>query len=273
MHIARLIVDPVQILRGRSSAPGAASGIGLAVTRQLILDGVLYLALIDVSSDALTKAQESLSEIVAASKEPVHLLLLPTNCAAESEVDLAVQQTVEKFGRLDICFNGAGIAGSFGHTADATAENLGGVLDVNLKGVYFCEKAQLKQMLKQDLRDVCTGLPLQTRGAIVNVGSIASHSGLIGAAPYVMAKHGVLGLTRTDSATYASQGIRVNCLCPGWITTPMSKNVQENEAYRTPVGRFGLPEEVAYMASFLLSDRASFVNGSEVSVDGGWSAT
>ncbi|KAM3089439.1 hypothetical protein ACMFMG_001037 [Clarireedia jacksonii] len=86
-------------------------------------------------------------------------------------------------------------------------------------------------MLKQDLRDVCTGLPVQTRGAILNVGSVAARTGIAGMAPYVVAKHGVLGLTRTDSTTYSSQGIRINCLCPGWTTTPLTKWARGNEEW------------------------------------------
>ncbi|KAJ8070073.1 hypothetical protein OCU04_000469 [Sclerotinia nivalis] len=189
-----------------------------------------------------------------------------------------MSETIQKFGRIDICFNAAGIMGTLTGTTDADSVLLDKVLDVNLKGLWFCERAELRQFLKQEERDVCTGLPIKTRGSILNVGSIAGRFGLPNGGPYVMSKHGVLGLTRTDSTNYSSKGIRINCICPGWIDTPMIASVLENEdkkstiLTRTPLARLGLPEEVAYTAVFLLSDRASFITGAGIDIDGGWSS-
>ncbi|KAI9650077.1 hypothetical protein NHQ30_000090 [Ciborinia camelliae] len=165
---------------------GAASGIGFAVARQLILDGVSNLALLDLSLASLCLAKETLSPL----SENITIILLPHDVSSEAEIDHAMAETIQKFGRIDICFNAAGITGETAATAETETEGLDQVLGINLKGLWFCERAELRQLLKQEERDVCTGLPLKTRGSILNVGSVASRFGLPNVAPYVMAKHG-----------------------------------------------------------------------------------
>jgi len=203
------------------------------------------------------------------------VLAIPTDCSKEDQVESAIEETVSKFGRIDVCFNGAGVSGTPKPITETTSADLDSVLDVNLKGVWYCERAQIRQMMKQDERDVVTGLPIKTRGAIVNPGSLASQIGLSTITPYVMAKHAVLGLTKTDTVDYAKYGIRVNCVCPGWIKTPMTEIVWNGPnsaaaAARAPMNRFGMPEEVAYTVSYLLSDKASFMAGATINVDGGY---
>lgn len=123
-----------------------------------------------------------------------------------------------------------------------------------------------------------TGLPLKTRGSIINLGSLTSHLAIPALTPYIMAKHGVHGLTQADALDYAKEGVRVNCICPGWIKTAMTESlwsdpeVGDQVSGRAPMSRWGHPEEIAYMASFLLSDRASFVTGTSTPVDGGYMA-
>jgi len=256
--------------------PGAASGIGLSVARQLLLDGITKIAILDISSESLSTAATDLQS----SSTQAQILQIAADCSSESDVDGAVQKTVEKFGRLDMCFNAAGMSGASRGIADMDVSEMDKVLGLNLRGVWLCERAQIRQFLKQEERPLSTGLPIKTRGSIVNVGSLCSHFAIPNLNPYIMAKHGVLGLTKGDAMDYASQGIRVNCICPGWIATKMTSELVDGAATemgnkvisRAPMNRWGHPQEVAFMASFLLSDRASFVTGSSMFVDGGYNA-
>ncbi|KAK3044623.1 hypothetical protein LTS18_000787, partial [Coniosporium uncinatum] len=149
------------------------------------------------------------------------------------------------------------------------------VINVNLRGVWLCQRAQITQMLKQEAdQPTRTGAPPQ-RGAIANISSIL---GLLSSATngsYAASKSGVLGLVRTDAAAYGPHGIRLNAVCPGTIYTPMlAKSMEQGAGYaklleRTPIPRWGRPEEVAQVCVFLVGGRASFVTGEEVLVDGG----
>ncbi|TVY58456.1 Levodione reductase [Lachnellula cervina] len=254
---------------------GAGSGIGLAVAKRLVADGIKHLALIDLTLNTLTAASTSLTEIDSS----VTILPLAIDVSKEEQVETAVTQTVEKFGRIDVCLNAAGIAGKSAGVAELEVGDLDEVLGVNLKGVWFCERAQIRQFLKQEMRDLSTGLPFKTRGSIINVGSLISLRAIVpGLSSYTIAKHGVVGLTKQDAADYASQGIRVNCFCPGWIKTgiidlkPETEKFYDSALARVPMGRWGESEEVAYFASFVLSDKASFITGASLSIDGGLSA-
>ena len=138
------------------------------------------------------------------------------------------------------------------------------MIAVNLKSVFLCLKHEIIQMLSQG------------GGTIVNTASIAGLIGLNRASAYVAAKHGVVGLTKTAALEYAADGIRVNAVCPGFITTNMTdlarKLRSDSILGHTPMGRFGEPEEIAEMVVWLCSDRASYVTGAAYAVDGGWTA-
>ena len=152
-------------------------------------------------------------------------------------------------------------------TANYAEEAFGQVIAINLKGVWLCMKCEIPQMLKVG------------GGAIVNTASAAGLVGLPGACAYVAAKHGVVGLTRTAALEYAQKNIRVNCVCPGFIRTPMLErgldtgrlSVEQINALE-PVGRMGTPEEIAESVLWLMSDAASFVTGHAMSIDGGYVA-
>jgi len=166
------------------------------------------------------------------------------------------------------------VGGGGGKTTDRTTEGYDFIVGVNMRGLWLCERAEIKQMLKQELRDVSTGLPVKTRGSILNVGSLTSHLAVPRLSPYIMAKHGVLGLTKADAVDYASEGIRVNAICPGWIKTAMTEPVwnMDELVNRCPMRRWGLPDEIGFTSSFLLSDKASFITGASINVDGGYGA-
>ena len=134
----------------KSNQTGAASGIGLAVAKRLVADGIKQLALIDLNSDSLAEAHKSVTSVDSS----VNAIPIAIDVGKEEQVEAAIASTVEKFGRIDVCLNAAGISGTFGGVVDLTIGDLDKVLDVNLKGVWFCERAQIRQMLKQELRDV-----------------------------------------------------------------------------------------------------------------------
>ena len=174
---------------------------------------------------------------------------------------------METYGRLDCAHNNAGISsGVRALTADYPEERWQQVIAVNLTGVWLCMKYEIPQMLSQG------------GGTIVNTASIAGLIGGAGGAAYTASKHGVVGLTKTAALEYAQQGIRVNCVCPGYIQTPMTaSNLSDPERQaqiiaREPIGRVGTPEEVAEAVVWLCSDAASFVTGHTMTVDGGYVA-
>jgi NAD(P)-dependent dehydrogenase (short-subunit alcohol dehydrogenase family) len=185
-----------------------------------------------------------------------------------SDASAAVAKAVETYGRLDCAHNNAGIEGASALTHECTEENWNRVISINLTGVWLCMKAEIAQMLKQ-------GGP----GAIVNTSSDAGLAGAKGLPAYVAAKHGVAGLTKAAALEYGSKGIRVNAVCPGPIRTPLlgtllrkRPEVEAKMARAEPLKRLGEPEEIGEAVAWLCSDRASFVHGLPMPVDGGYMA-
>lgn len=188
----------------------------------------------------------------------------PDQCTA------MVAAALEVFGRLDIAVNCAGVVDGEGLApADTALEQWRRILRVNLDGVFYCLRAEVPPMIEAG------------RGSIINIGSIHSVTGIAGAPSYTSSKHGVLGLTRTAALAYASQGIRVNCIGPGNMDTPMLRRAfdrpggEEGRAHAAevqPLKRLGEAWEVAEMVAFLASDAASFCTGGWYPVDGGYTA-
>jgi NAD(P)-dependent dehydrogenase (short-subunit alcohol dehydrogenase family) len=183
----------------------------------------------------------------------------------ETDVKNLVEKTISHYGRLDYAFNNAGIEGSGASTADCTNENWESTININLKGVWYCMKYQIPEMLKIG------------GGSIVNNASIAGLVGFAGLPAYVASKHGVVGLTKSAALDYAKQGIRINAVCPGVIHTPMIDRftgedpaVLEQMVANKPMGRVGQPEEIADTVVFLCSEASSFITGQAFAVDGGW---
>ena len=180
--------------------------------------------------------------------------------AAQETVDAAVA----RFGALDLAFNNAGIRGPLGPLADIGVDDYLTAMDVNLHSVFYGMRCQIPAMLAAG------------GGAIVNSSSVLGLVGDANAVPYVTAKHGIVGMTKAAALGYASQGVRINSVHPGYIDTPLLGELPR-EAYDVvaalhPIGRLGTAEEVADLVLFLLSDKAAFVTGSQFVIDGAYTA-
>jgi NAD(P)-dependent dehydrogenase (short-subunit alcohol dehydrogenase family) len=180
------------------------------------------------------------------------------------QVEELIRRTVSTYGRLDAAHNNAGIPGIRVPVAEFPEDEFDRVISINLKGVWLCMKYEIPQMLEQG------------KGSIVNTSSIGGLIGMKGGAAYGTAKHGVVGLTKTAALEYATQGIRVNAVCPGAVRTALSEELMRNDPDREawymsiqPIGRFGTTEEIAEAVLWLSSDAASFVTGVAFPVDGG----
>jgi NAD(P)-dependent dehydrogenase (short-subunit alcohol dehydrogenase family) len=194
-------------------------------------------------------------------------LFVKADVSKDSEVDALIQKAVEKFGRLDIAFNNAGIEGVWAPIVRQSEEDWDRTIAINLKGVWLCLKYEIRQMLQQS-----------GGGAIVNMASITGLIGSAGAAAYSASKHGVIGLTKTAALENAKSGIRINAVCPGFAETPMTDRIfRVPQVYkyvlsRHPIGRLGRPAEIAEAVVWMCSDYASFMTGQSLVLDGGFLA-
>jgi NAD(P)-dependent dehydrogenase (short-subunit alcohol dehydrogenase family) len=252
------------ILDGKSAlVTGGASGIGRATALAMAREGA-RVAVSDLSKDGI---EGTIALINAAGGQSI---AIQGDVTDEADVANMVARTVAAFGRLDCAFNNAGVAGrSVGPPGQRIHElaqpSVAKMFSVNLMGVFLCMKHEIAQMLKQG-----------GGGAIVNTASIAGLIGLATSGHYVATKHGVVGLTKTAAIEYAQDGMRVNCVNPGYIKTPMTKETMD-ERYdeimaKVPVRRLGVPEEIAEAVVWMCSDKASFMTGASHVVDGGYSA-
>jgi NAD(P)-dependent dehydrogenase (short-subunit alcohol dehydrogenase family) len=206
----------------------------------------------------------SLDETVALVKEAgAEVMALPVDVTDMGLVRAAVAKTVERFGRLDCAHNNAGIATPPALTHETSFENLQRTMNVNVYGVFHCMQAEIEVMLKQG------------GGTIVNTASVAGLVASVGNAAYSASKAAVISLTKTAGVEYASQGIRINAVCPGVTQTAMTASMQAEERNAflgaTPIGRIGSPTEIADVVVWLSSPQSSFVVGATICVDGGYS--
>ena len=239
---------------------GASSGIGLAAA-QAFAEAGAAVVLADVNEAALPAATQALTE---AGHRVIGVLC---DVSDEAQVAAMVERTLAEFGRLDMAFNNAGIAGPSGDLADEDGAAFDQVAAINLRGVWTCLKHELRQMRSQG------------SGVIVNCSSLGGLVGQAGRASYHATKHGVIGLTTSTAMDYAPRGIRINAVCPGVIDTPMNAAMasEQPEAMAAilrdqPIGRLGGAAEVAAAVLWLCSPAASFVVGVALPVDGGFVA-
>lgn len=239
---------------------GAASGIGRATARIFAREGATLVLADIVEAGGL----ETLDMVKAMGAEAI---FMKTDVAKSQDVNAVVAKTVETYGRLDCAFNNAGIGGRGALTHEYTEEEWNRVLAVNLTGVWLCMKAEIIQMLTQK------------SGSIVNTSSIMGLTGAIRVPAYTAAKHGVAGITKAAALEYARHGIRINAVCPAPIYTPMlmgafekRPDMEERYARSEPMKRIGQPEEVGEAVAWLCSDRASYMTGHPMPVDGGYMA-
>ncbi|KFF50668.1 oxidoreductase [Gammaproteobacteria bacterium MFB021] len=239
---------------------GAAMGMGFATARAFAEEGA-RVVLSDISQQALDEAVETLRQ------EGHEVAGILCDVANEDQVANLVEQTVATYGRLDAAFNNAGVQSLAAETADATSEEFNRVNSINLFGVWCCMKYELMQMRKQG------------SGAIVNCSSLGGLVGLPGRSIYHGTKHGVVGMTKSTALEYASQGIRVNAVCPGTIDTPMVQKMVESGDLpledilrEQPIGRLGKPEEIASAVVWLCGPGSTFIIGHSLPVDGGFTA-
>ena len=239
---------------------GGGSGIGRATAIAFAREG----ARVVIGNRNAEKGEETVGLIRDAGGTAS---FLRTDVTQAEEVEALIKHTVQSLGSLDVAFNNAGIEGDVQPLTDQTEENFNAVMDINVKGLWLSMKYQIQQMLKQG------------GGAIVNNSSIAGVVGFPGLSIYVASKHAVIGLTKTAAVEYASQNIRINAVNPGAIQTEMiNRLIEKAELPRDdivglhPIGRVGRDDEIAEAVLWLSSDRASFVVGHSLMVDGGFTA-
>jgi NAD(P)-dependent dehydrogenase (short-subunit alcohol dehydrogenase family) len=234
---------------------GAGSGIGRASALAFARAG----AQVVVSDINASSGSQTVKLIEAAGARAVCIVADVSKTVAVADL---IAQTVARFGRLDYAHNNAGIESALAPTADSDEADFDRTIAVNLKGVWLCMRAEIRQMLTNG------------GGAIVNTSSVGGLSAVPGSGVYAAAKHGVIGLTRTAAVEYAKQNIRVNAICPGLTKTGMTDRLSAADpaliaAVMPPMGRMAQPAEIAEAVVFMCSDAASYLTGQALAVDGG----
>lgn len=233
---------------------GAAQGIGAATAKVLAEKGAIVI-LTDVQEE---QGKQTASEI---ENSEFHKL----DVSNKEEVSAVVAAIVEKYGRLDLSVNNAGIGGTLSPLHEVKLEDWDRMMAINLRGQFFCMQMQIKAMLANG------------GGSIVNVSSLAGVNGVAMGSPYSVSKHGLIGLTKSAAREYGSMNIRVNAVCPSWTETAILDGVPDrvldfSKRYLTPMRRLGQAREIGQSIAYLLSEEASFITGTTLYLDGGMQA-
>jgi NAD(P)-dependent dehydrogenase (short-subunit alcohol dehydrogenase family) len=238
---------------------GGAKGIGLASAECMLRQGAEVM-IVDWSREAAFAAVKSLTAVSKGVDS------VAADISSVADVEKAIQATVDRFGGVDVLVNNAGIQ-TFGDPVTTTEEVWDKTMNVNLKGHWLMSKYAIPEMLKRG------------KGSIVNVSSVQGLASQKNVVAYSTSKHAMIGLTRSMAVDMASRNVRVNCVCPGTVNTPMIQSIIELDTdpdklkrildKMHPLGRIAQPSEIGEVIAFLASDRASFMTGSIVVVDGG----
>jgi NAD(P)-dependent dehydrogenase (short-subunit alcohol dehydrogenase family) len=240
---------------------GGLSGIGKACAIAAANEGA-NVAVADLKSDSVKEAMDELTKI-----NP-NAIFIECDVSNFEQVRSAVQSVLGTFSTLDVAFNNAGIGGKPDKVGDMPEEEWTKVLGINLTGVFNCMRNELPHMVRQK------------KGVIVNTASVMGKVGIPKSSHYVAAKHGVIGLTQTAAIEYATQGIRINAICPGFVDTPLltKAHISQNAEAKQhiidlhPMKRLGKAEEIAKAFIFLASEDSSFISGTGLEIDGGYLA-
>ncbi|MDR0274190.1 MAG: SDR family oxidoreductase [Burkholderiaceae bacterium] len=244
-------------LKGKNMiVTGGASGIGLATVKRCLQEGANVVLSDIAASDGAARARQL-------DGKPGRCLFIACDVTSSGQVDQLIADTAAQLGSVDVVFSNAGIGGANPIEAVPDADYLR-IIDINLNGVFRVARAALRQMYKQG------------SGSLINCASILGTLGQSGTVAYSAAKGGVVNMTRTLAIEAAARGVRVNSVGPGYIDTPLLKDLpaelRQALVKLHPVGRLGRPEEIANAVLFLASDEASFVTGAYLLVDGGFAA-
>lgn len=254
----RPALQPIGMLRGKVAIiTGASSGIGAAAARIFAREGALTV----IAARREKELGQVAEEITSSGGTVVPVV---ADVTVPDEVAALVRTAMDRFGQLDLAFNNAG-TGVLGKLAEVGEQDFDRIMDVNFRGVWLCMRTQIPAMLQ-------TG-----GGAIVNNSAVGGLIGSPNLGPYGPSKHGVIGLTRAAAADYARDGVRVNAIAPGTAYTPLIDawfdlvpGIEDKLIEGTPIGRIARPEEIGEAAAWLCSDRASYVTGAVLPVDGGF---
>ena len=240
---------------------GGLSGIGKACAMAAAKEGA-NIAIADIKPTDTDKAMEEIRN------ENPKAIFIECDVSKFDQMNTAIQKVVNTFGALDVALNNAGIGGEANKIGDMTEEAWLKVIGINLNGVFNGMRHELAQMIKQK------------KGVIINMASILGKVGFATSSHYVAAKHGVIGLTQTAALEYATEGIRINAICPGFIDTPLlvkggiteHSEIKQHIVDLHPMKRLGKPKEIARGFIFLACDDSSFISGTTLEIDGGYLA-